>query len=192
MLTIALTILGVAFVACAALIVVGLIQNSFTEAAERREVQHRLETISGITVLDVSGEVDIGITATVEVSGHGVLTFYVTPDSFDNAERLAVSRIGGVTFMKSSTTLPPATTCPTDRIFYYAGAMDVSEHSSIPALAALGIKTISDLVNRYEQLAAVVDDWPEFPEVTSTWGHAGILLCFGKRTAAIGRNGAPS
>ena len=73
---------------------------------------------------------------------------------------------------------------PGIRVVDVEGDGDVGDRSPIPALAALGIRNVADLLDHYDEVATAVSGFPEFPAVAQARGYHDLLMCYARRTLA--------
>ncbi len=144
--------------------------------AELNAVRADLELIPGIEVLEVTwyDEDDFPllpqlehITARINVIGHGKLTLQnLSESSFVDTPHLLISSIGDDTFRhrgEGFVGVYKATTGKPIRSQFAGGSIDVGSVGTFAHLFPFTISNVQTVVDRYDEIAAVIHTWPQTP-----------------------------
>ncbi len=133
----------------------------FNPNAEVAAVQSYLAKIPGVRVTDISDlnkQASQCLTAYVEVQGKGEIGFNgLSTGSFGHSSRIRLHGIGPYSFRTRQSVNGQER---------YGYDIDIGAASPIPAARKLGITSVQTAVTRYDELLALVAQWPV---ITNEW-----------------------
>lgn len=130
---------------------------------ERRAIRPNFEAIANVTLLELTGNPDDGIRATIVVSGDDKIGLsYLSTESFAHPDHLNLESMNGLALWGKSCT------------GWIVGA-DVGSRGNT-FFASLRIKNIQDLVDRRGELKTIFAAIPRCPKATDGTGFNGSLV----------------
>lgn len=154
--------------------------------AELNTVRTKLEAVPGIEVLEVTWHDDTDfpllphlecITARVNVVGHGEVTLQqLSQASFIETPHLTLGSIQGDTFRHRGEGFAGVYKIETGepvRSQFAGGSIDVGPAGKFAQLFPFTIPNVQTVVERYDEIAAIIQTWPKTPAAPSTFTTTG-------------------
>lgn len=139
--------------------------------AEFNEIKALFEKMPGVDLINAWGNEDVtfeDIGAQIRVKDEGEITFFaLTRDSFKSTSVICLYSIGPYKFeyegkgyvgvIKSATGEPV-------RSQFYGSAIDIGSGGEFARFFPFQLKNVRDVITRYDDICAILADWPIAPE----------------------------
>jgi hypothetical protein len=139
--------------------------------AEFHDIKATLEGMPDVMLIRAWGNDDVtfeNIGAEIEVDGKGRIMFCaLTRDAFRSTPAICVHTIGPCEFEYSGTGhvgVVKATTAEPVRSQFSGSAIDIGSDGAFARFFPFRLKTVQDVIARYDDICHILAKWPEAPE----------------------------
>ena len=156
--------------------------------AEFNDIKATLEGMPDVELIRAWGNADItfeDIGAEIAVKGKGKIRFFaLTRDSFRSTPVICLHTIGPYEFEYGGTGYVGVVKTATDepvRSQFRGSAIDIGTDGEFAGFFPFQVKTVQDVIARYDDICSIIAEWPEAPEKRHFRNEEGTDYWFSKK-----------